>query len=234
MAKATEYVPYAGPIVTRAEAKAAGLRRYFTGQSCKYGHIAERTLLKHMCLACKNAASRDAYRANLEKELARRALWKKQNRARINERQREARARNKERDRQWRIAWNKKNPERQIAASARYYEQNAELRRAKSLAWFYANPEKASAQRSKRRARVNGAEGTHTAEDIKRIGDAQKWKCHWCGKPTKRKYHVDHITPISKGGSNWPSNLAITCPRCNTSKHDSDPVTYAQRIGLLI
>ena len=234
MAKAAEYLPYSGPLVTRDEARAAGLPRYFTGEPCKRGHIAERILPKLMCLACKNAASRDAYRANLEKELARRALWKKQNRARINARQRERRKVTQERDKEWRIAWNKKNPERQIAASARFYAKNAEVRRAKSLEWHYANPEKASAQRSRRRARKLSAEGTHTAEDIQRIGDAQKWKCHWCGKPTKRKYHVDHIVPLSKGGSNWPSNLAITCGYCNLSKHDSDPVSYARRVGLLI
>src|SRR3954464_6823164 len=28
-------------IVTRTEAKAAGLPRYFTGKPCKYGHVAE-------------------------------------------------------------------------------------------------------------------------------------------------------------------------------------------------
>jgi hypothetical protein len=29
-------------IISRAEAKARGLTRYFTGKPCKYGHIAER------------------------------------------------------------------------------------------------------------------------------------------------------------------------------------------------
>ena len=38
------YVPYDGPIVTRAEAQTAGLRRFFTGELCKNGHYAERTL----------------------------------------------------------------------------------------------------------------------------------------------------------------------------------------------
>ncbi|KKK96676.1 hypothetical protein LCGC14_2660360, partial [marine sediment metagenome] len=29
------------PYITRDEAKALGLKRYFTGKPCKYGHISE-------------------------------------------------------------------------------------------------------------------------------------------------------------------------------------------------
>lgn len=34
------------------EARAAGLHRYFTGQPCKHGHIAERLVSNHTCLEC--------------------------------------------------------------------------------------------------------------------------------------------------------------------------------------
>ena len=51
MPEANEYVPYAGPIVTRAQAKAQGLKRFFLGTPCKRGHVAERTLRKGMCFA---------------------------------------------------------------------------------------------------------------------------------------------------------------------------------------
>jgi 5-methylcytosine-specific restriction endonuclease McrA len=234
MAKAADYVPYTGPLVTREEARAAGLKRFFNGNPCVHGHVAERTLPKGMCIVCKNLASQVAYYANREKELARRALWKKNNRPRINKKQTEARKKNKDRDREWRRAWDKKTPERQIAASAAYYARNAEMRRAKSLEWYYANPTKASAQRANRRALVKSAEGTHTAEDIQRIGTLQKWRCHWCGKSIKRGYHVDHIQPLSKGGTNWPSNLAIACGHCNLSKHNSDPIAFAMRRGRLL
>lgn len=246
---ASEYVPYSGPIVTRAEAEAAGLKRYFDGTPCKRGHVSERTTLKHMCVTCKNAASLAAYYANPTPVRERKAAWKARNRARVNAAQTALRKLTKERDREWRRAWNKKNPERQIAASARYYADNAERLRSRARAWFAANPERASAQSKKwfaanpemvriyqanRRARINAAEGTHTPADIQRIGNAQRWKCHWCGKPTKRKYHVDHIMPLVLGGTNWPKNLAITCARCNQRKHASDPVAFAQREGRLI
>jgi hypothetical protein len=39
-------------IITRAEAKALGLKRYFTGEPCKHGHVCERLVHKWECLEC--------------------------------------------------------------------------------------------------------------------------------------------------------------------------------------
>lgn len=33
-------------------------------------------------------------------------------------------------------------------------------------------------------------------------------------------FDVDHIRPLSRGGSNWPDNLACACASCNRSKND--------------
>jgi hypothetical protein len=50
-----------------------------------------------------------------------------------------------------------------------------------------------------------------------RAGD----RCEYCRAPqviTAQTYHVDHIIPIARGGTDDPSNLAYTCPRCNLRK----------------
>src|SRR5689334_5463261 len=39
-------------IITRAEAKAASLPRYFTGKPCKHGHVAERYTSIKICVSC--------------------------------------------------------------------------------------------------------------------------------------------------------------------------------------
>lgn len=46
-------------IITRAEAKAQGLVRYFTGVPCKHGHMCERLVRSATCVECSNAASRN-------------------------------------------------------------------------------------------------------------------------------------------------------------------------------
>jgi hypothetical protein len=45
-------------IISRAEAKAKGLNRYFTGKPCKHGHVAERVVFNGACVECERAAVR--------------------------------------------------------------------------------------------------------------------------------------------------------------------------------
>ena len=51
-------------IITRAEAKAQGLKRYFTGKPCKRGHVIERVTSKGECPECKKIGWQAYYKAN--------------------------------------------------------------------------------------------------------------------------------------------------------------------------
>lgn len=44
-------------------------------------------------------------------------------------------------------------------------------------------------------------------------------QCLYCGNAAT---HVDHIIPVTKGGSHAPSNLASACEHCNKSKNNRD------------
>jgi 5-methylcytosine-specific restriction endonuclease McrA len=47
----------------------------------------------------------------------------------------------------------------------------------------------------------------------------QKSKCYFCRDTiTIDSIEVDHLTPISKGGTNEYANLAACCARCNKAK----------------
>jgi 5-methylcytosine-specific restriction endonuclease McrA len=67
------------------------------------------------------------------------------------------------------------------------------------------------------------AEGTFTAADIAAIYAKQGGCCRWCSVPLNRRYHIDHIIPLSRWGTNWPANLVCACARCNLSKGDRLP-----------
>jgi len=45
-------------VISRAEAKAKGLKRYFTGKPCKHGHVAERVVVNATCVECERASVR--------------------------------------------------------------------------------------------------------------------------------------------------------------------------------
>lgn len=48
-------VLYEGELITRKEAKSLGLKRYFSGKSCKYGHIEERYVNSGGCCQCSKS-----------------------------------------------------------------------------------------------------------------------------------------------------------------------------------
>lgn len=52
--------------------------------------------------------------------------------------------------------------------------------------------------------------------------------CRYCGKQAdETPLHIDHIVPVSKGGTNDEQNLVTACADCNLGKADKSP-TFAQ------
>ena len=52
------------------------------------------------------------------------------------------------------------------------------------------------------------------------IAKRDNYTCQMCGKymPDGVGLHIDHITPIAKGGKSIPSNLQVLCSKCNGKK----------------
>ena len=46
-------------------------------------------------------------------------------------------------------------------------------------------------------------------------------RCEYCHLPTRGQvatFPIDHVIPRGSGGTNEPTNLALTCPHCNAHK----------------
>jgi hypothetical protein len=56
-------------------------------------------------------------------------------------------------------------------------------------------------------------------ETIEKLTLLQDNNCYYCSQGLIEK-HLDHKTPISKGGTNDFQNFALTCPQCNHEKHN--------------
>lgn len=108
------------------------------------------------------------------------------------------------------------NRDEHLARSRAYEAVNQDKRKA----YRQANKEKWAEYHRNRRALIRGAEGKHTASEIRQMLEDQGHVCAYCEVPLFGEFHVDHMLPLSRGGSNDWSNLAITCDRCNRSKHN--------------
>lgn len=219
--------------------------------------------LQSKCKACShvygranaariNARSAAWYAANKERHASNGRAWAEVNRERKLAKQKEYREANRDKINAGIKDWVRRNPERSAAKIKAWAQRNRDKRaestrryrlknpvdpakaRECHAAWRAANPDKARALSQKRRARKRGAVGTYNHGDIKAIYAAQKGKCAYCRKSLKSGYHVDHIVPLCLGGTNWPSNLQLTCQTCNLKKHAKDSIVFAQGLGLLL
>lgn len=201
---AKPYVSYDGPIVTREYAIKHGLKRYFNGAICPQGHISERHAPHGQCSQC-NTERIVSYRQQNKEKLAAYGLeYKQKNKQSIRSKKK--------------IAYQKNKQKRRDDAKA-YRENNKAKRKATQ-----------AASNNKRRM----AKGHFTKEDVASIGSLQKWKCTNCLIDIAANYHVDHIMPLSKGGTNWPSNIQLLCSDCNHRKHAKDPIDWARENGRLL
>ena len=54
---------------------------------------------------------------------------------------------------------------------------------------------------------------------IEAIYRRQQGLCAYCQQVLRTLFHVDHRTPIVRGGRTVEENLCCACPRCNLTKH---------------
>ena len=114
----------------------------------------------------------------------------------------------------------------------------AELVRKRNAEYQKANPEVFRASRHRRRARRQKAKGSFDRGNVFLILTAQGFRCFWCDADITRKHQIDHFIPLARRGSNWPSNIVMSCARCNQQRRDKMPDEFttwrskmAQRIA---
>lgn len=71
-------------IVSKEEAKILGLKFYFTGKPCKFGHVAERYSSNNRCYICHLKSVKNHHEANKEKRHKQMTEWSSRNKERVN------------------------------------------------------------------------------------------------------------------------------------------------------
>ena len=190
--------------LSRKEAKAQGSYLYFTGNPCKYGHVAERYTNNAMCSVCakkysaeqeESSESKKArYEANRDDYLANKKRYYQENRESIRAKQAKYISENKDKIAEMNRNWRKKNPDKARAI----YVRNRYNRYQAIPAWL-------------------------TDEDKRRINEIYK-ECRLMTERTGIQHHVDHIIPIrgkNISGLHVPENLQILTASENCSKKNS-------------
>lgn len=109
------------------------------------------------------------------------------------------------------------------------YQENIDVERERKRMFHKLNPDIARASSRRRRARLMNVDSEHysTSQVIELYGT----NCHICSEPIdmnancrpgqegwERGLNIDHITPISKGGTDTLNNVKPSHAKCNLSK----------------
>lgn len=192
-------------IITRAEAKAAGLTRYFTGEPCKHGHFSARVVRTTACVDCKRRRRSEWKANNPDSVLATNSAWQEANR---------------ERQRAYEAARYAANPELRRAAAKARYAANSERDRATTAAWKAANPDRRNATESNRRARKVAAIPADWSEFDQFVIEEAAAACKRREAMTGYAWHIDHMIPLAKGGLHAWNNIQAIPARMNLWKND--------------
>ena len=148
-----------------------------------------------------------------------------------------------------RRAWRERNRGRANAQHAEYVRRNATKRREWTAAYRAANQDRLR-QAGKEHRKTNPA--SHTQAEAKRraakraaaVDDLAAVKrvyaraaaadvipCEYCGRATVAGgRHIDHPTPLARGGPHAAENLSIACVPCNLRKGTRTATEFAEGV----
>ena len=200
-------VSFDKPIISKEEAKAKGLTRYFTGVPCGRNHLEERMASSGDCVVCKRINGKKYRENNVEKERERHQKYSKEN---------------FERFREYKNSYNKE-----------YQKKLKEDKPRLSKYWrdaYLANPERVKRRAYFRTLCKRGKGDIKLNQEEKKLNDQiYQLRDYLNLKAGYEKYNVDHLIPfeainyktrkrLSISGFHHPINLRIIEATENQSK----------------
>jgi 5-methylcytosine-specific restriction endonuclease McrA len=220
-------------IISRKDAKAQGLKHYFTGKPCKHGHVELRQTSSESCMEClrANAKKHAANNPKTEEQKAAKAAY-----------DREYVAANRDKKRQQASAWKAANRDQISEYNRRQYRDPVAggKIRARLQKYTDANREVCE-ERWRNNVRRRMETGQHQALIAKRrdnmrtcLTQAEAAKVaqfyRVAALMAKRygvAFEVDHIIPVSRGGKHHPDNLQVLRWDLNRAKGAKMPEELA-------
>lgn len=178
---------------------------YHVGQSgCKECKRTARTARRSLDVAGHRARERDYRASRRESERAYQREWKRRDRA--------------------------TDPAKQLEYAREYRERNRERRIGYTKAWRIRRPEAYRLWCLNHYAARKGARIRLSATDIAAMLIKQGERCFYCRAAIAGGWHLDHKTPIARGGTHERANVCVACPQCNTRKYTMTAEEFIARM----
>jgi len=201
-------------IINRKEAEQQGLKRYFTGKPCKWGHISQR-FLGGACEQCVRIQCKRWYVDHRDLVIQRAAGWSKANPVRCNASKRKWRLQYPEKQAASEKKWRANNPEHDYNRW-RDSEEYRQINRKAKKRWRVRNPAAQQQARQDIRDRTPTWANPDAINAVYLLRDTLT-------KDTGIPHQVDHIIPLHGdkiSGLHVENNLQVLTATGNRSKYN--------------
>lgn len=209
-------------IISRKEAKAAGLKHYFTGKPCIRGHVEKRQTNNGCCIVCGHEKS---------------TRWRKENPDRYKEINTAYRERNPELCKERYTKYKRENREKVNEYSKQYHAKNRDTVLRKMKAYRQKNKDKFNAYKAKRIAAKLQATPAWYGEFDEFIMQEAYQLTIYRAAATGIEWDVDHMIPLqAKGacGLHCGLNVQVIQSRLNNGKGNkmimTEPLEWVTRL----
>lgn len=117
--------------------------------------------------------------------------------------------------------WNAKNPDKRRRYAVNWLAKKTPEERV-TLGIFTRQKHRVARQTDNARynARRLAAPGVISNSHLVSLHRWQDHCCFYCRKNMEQKETIEHVVPLSRGGTNHPYNVVLCCASCNASKSD--------------
>lgn len=185
----------------------------------RYDKRADKRYPNGRCKPCDKQATRAAYAADPQRYRDYQNKYGEQNREKC-----AARARRHYWENRGEIAARRRRARPSLSPSeiaevlARRAERERDYNREYLRQYRPANGHRFRAYQANYRAGIELTPGKVTPRDVAALLERQEGKCLYCNRLFGSKYHIEHMTPLSRGGTNDPENIVLSCGPCNLAK----------------
>jgi 5-methylcytosine-specific restriction endonuclease McrA len=129
-------------------------------------------------------------------------------------------------------AYHQSNSVHRNAARRKHYQENLVHHKKRMQAYHQSHKEQSYHYRKEYRARKAGAlRHDLSLQQWREIKEHYQYCCVYCGRKLQH-LTMDHIVPLSKGGSHTASNVVPACHSCNSRKNVGPPLVPVQPLLL--
>lgn len=206
-----------------------------TGKLTDNNQLLSRGILNSgACKICQKKRSSDWVKRNKERQKKNCAEWYANNKEKVKVTGALYYKKNKALVLEKRKEYRKKNIERKKIVDAKYRTANREKVRNITKNWKVLHPESLRINNQNRRALKKLSGGKISKDLVQRLYKLQQGKCPCCKNPLNNDYHLDHVIPLSLGGTNDDLNMQLLRSICNLQKNAKHPIDFMQSRGYLL